>query len=166
MIHYDLLEHGDLYIIGEWKKIDVVSGYKHTWEAEAEAIVTYKWAEALGIPHGTRIKGTFWMCTDEDGHPDEVYWKDWGIDNWEILEISPELIEDLADAVRDILTERDLTPQDLTDPQIAFEVWNLAWKSLQDGEYGPTWAGKNLDNMLREVSAGEVEELAIKLLEN
>ena len=54
----DLGDQGDVMPIGEWKECDCFSGFARCWEVQAEAWVYNEWAEHLGVPHGSLIKGT------------------------------------------------------------------------------------------------------------
>ena len=154
-------DQGDVLPIGEWQECDGISGFLHCWEVQAEARVYNEWAEVLGVPHGSLVKGTFWCCSDDPGvSPDEAFWEDYGFEDFEVLEISPQLVDDLAKAVSDILEEKGFKKKILANPDVASEVWGLAWQALRDGEYGLDWVGNSLDKMLLRVTPGEVEDLA------
>ncbi|MBX6424183.1 hypothetical protein [Thermosulfurimonas sp. F29] len=161
---YDLLEQGDVTVYGEWRKKEVV-GCEHYYEAEARAVVMNEFAEALGVPHGSVVEGTFWVAWNgEPDDPDQASWEFYGFENFQVVKISPDLVRDLADAVENLLEENGYTVEDMADPGIAARIWEAAWASLKAGKYRLAWSELSLDKMLRNVDSGEVEELAYKRL--
>ena len=83
--HYDILDQGDVYVMEEWKQTG-----GDWWKTKAEAIVMNEFAEDLGVPHGSRIKGTFWVQVDDPNTtPDTGEWIAYGFDEFEIIEWFP-----------------------------------------------------------------------------
>ncbi len=160
MQHYDLPE-GDIYVLGKWQKVD-----DDIWQTDIEAIIKDYAAEELGVPHGSRIRGQLWVRPYPGTTPDDLEWAFWGIkDDFKVLEISPSLIKDLAQAAQKVLDERRWSREDLADPDKAAEVWGAAWQALRDGKYSRVWKRSIvdeydvLDKMLQKVSPREIEGL-------
>ncbi len=83
-MYIDLGDRGDIYILSEWEGGEYYGGF---WKAEVEALVLNELAESINVPHGTKVKGTFWVTLyNPDGHPDTDDWEAWGFDEFIVLE--------------------------------------------------------------------------------
>ncbi len=150
--HYDVLDQGDIYLLSDWEQVSA-----DVWEAQAEAVVMNDWAENLGVPHGSRVRGRFWVQLDDPKTtPDTGEWITWDFDDFEVIEISPQLVEDLAEAAWELAETFRLEKRHFRRPGTA--LWASAWAELVAGEW------PSLPQMLRNVSVREIEELAYKLL--
>jgi len=85
--HIDLLDDGDVYLQSSFKEKDCISGYNHCFEAKAIAIVRGNWADNLGVPEGTPVKGTLIVCYDQEGDPMDTPWEYYDFDDdFEVVE--------------------------------------------------------------------------------
>ena len=157
----DLLDQGDVALLGEeWVRVGA-----DTFKIRAQGVVLNEFAEALGVPHGSIVAGTLWVQVEdleralEEGVEVET-WIRYEFDPFEVVEISPQLVRDLADALEEVLEEEEGSLEDMEDPNIAQSWWARAWGKLEEGCY---WCA--LDKMLTAVTPGEVEHLAWELLD-
>ncbi len=152
---YDLKDNGYVELLSHWTLIDY-----NEWEAEVEALVSGKWAEELGVPHDTYLRGVLWVKIKEEGYPDRVEWEEYRLNDWTIVRLSESLISDLASAILDILGEKNINfGKVIKDQALCREVLKQAWQTVRKEEI---W--KNLNKMLKNIdqeAISRIEDLAL-----